>query len=75
MDSTGSGTAKDILFYDYETEQWYSIGTVDAASVDPSYIIVKANADAAQNPVNPADVSQLKDNGFWLAAEKAVYAF
>ena len=75
MGAAGSGTAKDILFYDYETEQWYSIGSIDSSSVDPSYIVVKANADAAQNPVNPADVSQLKDNGFWFAAEKAVYAF
>ena len=75
MDTTGSGTAKNILFYDYETEQWYSIGTIDSVSVDPSYIIVKTNADASQNPVNSVDVSQLKDNGFWLATEKAVYAF
>ena len=75
MDTTGSGAAKDILFYDYETEQWYSIGSIDSSSVDPSYIIAKTNADAAQNPVNPADLSHLKDNGFWLAVEKAVYAF
>ena len=75
MDTTGSGTAKDILFYNYETKQWYSIGSIDSSSVDPSYIIVKTDADAAQNPANPADVSQLKDNGFWLAVEKAIYAF
>jgi len=75
MDTAGLGTAKDILFYDYETEQWYSIGSIDSSSVDPSYIVVKTDADAAQNPVNPADVGQLKDNGFWFAAEKAVYAF
>ena len=75
MDIADSGIAKDILFYDYEIEQWYSIGSIDSSSIDPSYIVVKANADAAQNPVNPTDVSHLKDNGFWLAAEKAVYAF
>ena len=75
MGAADSSTAKDILFYDYETEQWYSIGTVGSTFVDPGYIIAKTNADAAQNPVNPADVSQLKDNGFWLATEKAVYAF
>ena len=75
MDIADPGAAKDILFYDYETEQWYSIGSIDSSSVDPSYIIAKTNADAAQNPVNPADLSHLKDNGFWLATEKAVYAF
>lgn len=75
MDTAGSSTAKDILFYNYETKEWYSIGSIDSSSVDPSYIIIKTDADATQNPANPVDVSQLKNNGFWLAVEKAIYAF
>ena len=71
MDSA-SGTGKEILFYDYNTKEWYSIGTVDSSSVDPRYIIIASEAQANQMP-KPADVGSLKINGFWLALEKSTY--
>lgn len=71
MDSA-SGTGKEILFYDYNTKEWYSIGTVDSSSVDPRYIITASEAQANQMP-KTADVGSLKINGFWLALEKSTY--
>lgn len=74
MNSPGSTTAKDILFYDYESKIWYSIGSIDSSSVDPSYIIIKSAPNSNQMPYS-SDVSQLKANGFWFAAERCYYAF
>lgn len=67
-------TAKSILFYDYESKEWYSIGSVDASSVNPEYIIVKSAPEADQQP-SSKDTSILKANGIWLAAETAVYVY
>lgn len=72
--NSASGTGKEILFYDYNTKEWYSIGTLDSSAVDPRYIITKSEAQENQMP-KPTDVGSLKVNGFWLALEKSTYAF
>lgn len=69
---TGS-TTTEILFYDYDKEEWYSIGSIDSSLVDPTTIVVKSEPDANQLP-DPNDVSNLNENGFWFASETAYYA-
>lgn len=72
-DSEEGSSTKLILFYDYSAKEWYSIGSVDASSVDPTYIITKSTPVEGQLPA-AADVGTLKTNGFWLAAETAIFA-
>lgn len=73
MDVSGSATAKEILFYDYESKVWYSVGTIDASSAEPTYMVVKSTPTAEQLPA-ASDVSVLKTHGLWFAAETIVYA-
>lgn len=73
MDVSGSATAKEILFYDYENKVWYSVGTIDASSAEPTYMVVKSAPTADMLPAS-ADVSVLKTNGIWFAAETIIYA-
>lgn len=55
----------EILFYDYETEEWFSIGSLNSSAIDPSYIVTKSKAYAGNLP-NPSDVTHLNANGFWF---------
>ena len=64
----------EILAYDYEDPKWYSIGTIDSSSVQPSTVVVKSQKGNNDEP-DPADVSLLQTDGIWLAIEEAVYAY
>ena len=72
MDSTSSA-GKEILFYDYQIKQWYSIGSIDSSMIDPSYIIVQDMTDEHQMP-KETEAAKVKTNGFWLAQETMLYA-
>ena len=74
MDIAGDSDTKEILFYDYDLEEWYSIGRIDPSSIDPRYFIVKSAPESGQTPTSK-DVSNLKTYGFWFAAETAYYAY
>lgn len=67
------GNPSEIMFYDYEVEEWYSIGSIDSSAVDPKYVIDKSDHDANNQPV-PGTATQLKANGFWFATEQMKYA-
>ena len=73
-DIEGESSSKYILFYDYNIKEWYSIGRIDSASTDPAYTIVKSKPESEYTP-SSKDVSILKANGIWLAAETAIYVY
>ena len=52
------GEDPEIMFYDYNANEWYSIGSLNSSAVDPAYII---NTSKEENP--PAT---LNVNGFWF---------
>ena len=66
--STGTET---IYFYDYANKKWYSVGTIDTSLISPNTIISKSVPNSKMEP-SPAD-DTLHDDGFWLAAETAIY--
>lgn len=53
------GEDPEIMFYDYNTNEWYSIGSLNSSAIDPTYII---NTSKENEP--PAS---LNINGFWFA--------
>lgn len=66
--STGIET---IYFYDYANKQWYAVGTIDSSLISPESIIMKSSPQVDMTPAPTDDT--LHDNGFWLAAETAIY--
>lgn len=72
MDVEGADVKK-ILFYDYETKTWYSIGSLDSSSIDPTYILVMSKADNSQKPTDE-ETSLLKEKGIWLGLETCYFA-
>lgn len=66
-------TPDQILFYDYDTKNWYSVGSLDASAIKPEYVIVKSKPTADGTPA-VGDADLLRANGFWLAEEEAYSA-
>lgn len=66
------GTTETIyLFYDYDSEIWYRGVSVAPSDIDPSYVIVKSEPNAYQEP-QLGDASNLQPGGFWFALEKGI---
>ena len=67
----------EILFYDYDLKEWYSIGGLDIAgtSSNPENVIIKSiPQENAPLPI-PIDVVNLRANGFWFAQETMISAY
>ena len=69
-----NGSDRELYCFDYETKEWISYGPL--ASSEPKEVIILSapdpNSQDHQSPV-AADVSFLKQDGFWLAEETGVY--
>lgn len=60
-------SAYEIYVYDYTTDNWYSIGTIDAERIDPRLIIDKnTEADGAPDLLNKY--------GYWLVTDTRKFA-
>lgn len=64
---------KEILCYDYNVKQWYSIGNISSEFVDPRYSIIKSTPNENMMP-EATDVGLLKEHGIWLAAVECKFA-
>lgn len=58
-----------IYFYDYDKENWYSIGTLEIGAAEPMSVIVKSVPMEGTQEPDEEDVTMLKQHGFWLASE------
>ena len=63
-----------LLAFDYNTDSWYSIGTITNAFMDPGRIVAVSAGDDNHMP-DPADVSDLLNEGLWFATETRRYAY
>ena len=68
-------TMSSIYCYDYNGKKWYSIGTIDVGSIDPSQVIIKSAPIEGTMEPDIEDIATLKEGGFWLASEVAYCAY
>lgn len=65
---------REILCYDYDKKQWYSVGSLGSSGAgDPRYIIVKSKPNEDMLPES-VDVGLLNTYGFWFAETTSYFA-
>ena len=65
----------EILFYDYEIKQWFSIGSLDMSAIDPRYIIVKSRPQEGTMEPDPEDTEMMNPHGIWFASQTMLSAY
>ena len=67
-------TTTELLAFDYNTREWYSIGSIDSSLINPATVVAVSQDNGSHMP-DPADVSDLLNNGLWFATETHRYAY
>ena len=67
-------TTTELLAFDYNTREWYSIGSIDNSLINPATVVAVSQDNGSHMP-DPADVSNLLNNGLWFATETHRYAY